>query len=141
LHVAAAARKGFTPAIRFNGTSDVLPLELVEIMGEFPMVQFYDYTKNAKSAYRWAKGEYPENYHLTYSASENTSTQQAVRMLTHGINVAVVFSELPERWFFAEVVDGDETDARFLDPKGVVVGLTVKGKVKDKTGFVQVVDK
>jgi hypothetical protein len=35
------------------------------------------------------------------------------------------------------VVDGDETDLRFLDPKGVIVGLKAKGKgKKDESGFV-----
>jgi len=34
-------------------------------------------------------------------------------------------------------VSGDETDLRFLDKKGVVVGLTEKGLAKkDETGFV-----
>ena len=36
-----------------------------------------------------------------------------------------------------EVVNGDETDLRFLDKKGVVVGLIEKGMAKkDETGFV-----
>ena len=35
------------------------------------------------------------------------------------------------------VIDGDKTDLRFLDPKGVVVGLYAKGPAKkDTSGFV-----
>jgi hypothetical protein len=44
---------------------------------------------------------------------------------------------LPETYFGKIVVNGDETDLRFLDPKGVIVGLKAKGKAKkDTTGFV-----
>jgi hypothetical protein len=36
------------------------------------------------------------------------------------------------------VINGDETDLRFLDAKGVIVGLRAKGKArKDTTGFVR----
>jgi hypothetical protein len=36
------------------------------------------------------------------------------------------------------VINGDESDLRFLDPVGVVVGLKAKGKAKrDTTGFVR----
>jgi len=36
------------------------------------------------------------------------------------------------------VFNGDESDLRFLDPKGVVVRLYAKGKAKkDETGFVK----
>jgi len=36
-----------------------------------------------------------------------------------------------------QVIDGDKDDLRFLDPKGVVVGLIAKGKAKrDTSGFV-----
>jgi hypothetical protein len=36
------------------------------------------------------------------------------------------------------VINGDESDLRFLDKQGVVVGLIEKGLAKkDETGFVQ----
>jgi hypothetical protein len=36
------------------------------------------------------------------------------------------------------VFNGDESDLRFLDPRGVVVGLYAKGKAKkDTSGFVK----
>jgi hypothetical protein len=60
-------------------------------------------------------------------------------VLEMGGNVAVVFrNQLPKTWKGFEVVNGDETDLRFLDKKGVVVGLIEKGFAKkDETGFVQ----
>jgi hypothetical protein len=38
-----------------------------------------------------------------------------------------------------QVVDGDDTDIRHIEPKRVVVALYAKGKAKnDQTGFVQI---
>ena len=62
--------------------------------------------------------------------------------LEHGISVAVVFglkkgTPLPTTWHGYPVVSGDETDLRFKDPRGVVIGLYAKGHAKqDQTGFV-----
>jgi hypothetical protein len=59
------------------------------------------------------------------------------------MNVAVVFGvpkskPLPVAYLNREVFNGDDSDLRFLDPKGVVVGLYAKGKAKkDTTGFVK----
>jgi hypothetical protein len=52
--------------------------------------------------------------------------------------VAVVFRRsLPESWHGTPVVNGDKNDLRFLDTRGVVVGLVDKGKArKDNSGFV-----
>lgn len=39
------------------------------------------------------------------------------------------------------VIDGDESDLRFLDPASVIVGLRAKGRArKDRSGFVRSVD-
>jgi hypothetical protein len=57
-------------------------------------------------------------------------------MLAGGMNVAVVFDTLPAKWAGVKVIDGTETDLRFLDEPGVVVGLVAKGKAKkDNSGF------
>ena len=41
----------------------------------------------------------------------------------------------PDRWV---VLEFDESDLRFLDPKGVIVGLYAKGRAKkDESGFVK----
>jgi hypothetical protein len=45
---------------------------------------------------------------------------------------------MPETYMGRPVFNGDESDLRFLDPKGVVVGLYAKGKAKkDTSGFVK----
>ena len=47
-------------------------------------------------------------------------------------------NQLPATWNGVEVIDGDESDLRFLDKQGVVVGLIEKGLAKkDSTGFVK----
>ena len=100
--------------------------------------QFYDYTKSFKRMQRFLNGELPSNYHLTFSCSESNE-KIAKLVLEMGGNVAVVFrNQLPETWNGVEVVNGDESDLRFLDKQGVVVGLIEKGLAKkDKTGFVK----
>jgi hypothetical protein len=83
-------------------------------------------------------GKLPSNYSLTFSRSETNETQ-CLEVLKRGGNVAVVFRSkvLPTHWNGFPVINGDENDLRFLDPKGVVVGLTAKGKAKsDTSGFV-----
>jgi hypothetical protein len=134
--VKKAARENMIPCVRVNGTSD-LPWLALEMARQFPDVQFYDYTKHPRS---WERTR--ENYHLTFSSSE-TNDGDAIAALVHGINVAVVFTTkkgqpLPATWMGADVIDGDTSDLRFLDAKGVVVGLRAKGRAKkDCTGFVR----
>lgn len=129
-----AKNKGMTPVIRLNGTSDIVWEKVTDIIQSFPDVQFYDYTKIAK---RFLLG-IPLNYHLTFSVSESNDTE-AQGVLLMGYSVAAVFrKELPADLWGYEVVNGDETDLRFLDKRGVVVGLKAKGKAKrDKSGFVR----
>jgi hypothetical protein len=123
-----AEREGLRPAVRFNGTSD-LPWVAMMMAKEFPCVMFYDYTKLPKS---WLRTRY--NYQLTFSYSgENLA--ECMEALAHGVNVSVVFDtrrgqELPESWMGYRVIDGDEHDVRFLDPRGVIVGLRAKGEAK-----------
>jgi hypothetical protein len=130
-----AKRENLTPCIRINGTSD-LPWLAMELSAMFPDVQWYDYTKLPKP---WQRIR--PNYHLTFSHSEN-NLQDCIDALSHGVNVAVVFGTkkgqpLPETWHGYTVISGDESDLRFLDPKGVVIGLYAKGPAKmDTTGFV-----
>ena len=123
------------PAVRLNGTND-LPWERMGIMEKFPEVQFYDYTAVPIRFDRtWKK---PDNYHLTFSLKEDND-YKAKLVLANGGNVAVVFKDkLPETYLGYRVINGDETDLRFKDPKNVVVGLTAKGKAKkDASGFVR----
>lgn len=131
-----AKREGFIPVVRLNGTSD-LPWEKIRIAGQsimswFPEVQFYDYTKTLQ---RVLENKLP-NYHLTLSASEINLEDQEVALASN-YNVAVVFHDLPVVHLDHTVISGDDSDLRFLDDIGVVIGLTPKGKArKDTSGFV-----
>lgn len=131
-----AKNKNMVPVVRLNGTSDLAWDRKTDILQAFPSVQFYDYTK-IPQRYLFP---IPANYSLTFSLSE-TNESDAVFVLSRGENVAVVFKGgLPETFLGFPVVDGDETDLRFLDKKGVVVGLKAKGQAKkDTTGFVKLV--
>ena len=149
-------RKGVKPAVRLNGTSDI-QWEVAHYASRgdkrgnvfelFPEIQFYDYTKIYKRVYR----ELPANYALVLSYSEaNPAYALAVTKAAKetGTNLAVVYHSKALRDHFVgklvqhghtcrDVIDGDATDLRFLDPKGVIVGLYAKGPAKqDKSGFV-----
>jgi len=151
--IKSAVKKEMTAVFRPNLTSD-LTWENIEdangqtLMQKFPDIQFYDYTKSFMRMAQFISKQkmnvptdgkdFPENYHLTFSASEHN--QKLVEMvLEMGGNVAIVFrGQLPKTWKGFEVINGDENDLRFLDKSGVVVGLIEKGLAKkDETGFVQ----
>lgn len=122
-------------AIRLNVLSD-LPWHNLVDMTQDPDIHYYDYTPNPSRMIQYLKGELPENYHLTFSRKENNQAHVEL-ILAMGGNVAVVFDKLPKTYLGKEVIDGDETDLRFLDKRGVVVGLKAKGKgKKDTSGFV-----
>jgi hypothetical protein len=131
---------GMRPAVRLNGTSDY-PFFKMPLMRKFRHLQFYNYTKVYSRMIDYCDGKLPENEHLTFSRSETNETQCA-DILARGGNVAVVFSTrkgwpLPAEYLGRPVIDGDTHDVRFLDPRGVVVGLRAKGKARaDKSGFV-----
>ena len=88
--------------------------------------------------------ELPPPHIFSRSETNEKLVQQA---MDRGQNVAVVFGGkpnvrpkdrvLPKTWRGRRVIDGDDSDLRFLDPKNIVVGLLAKGKGKrDTTGFV-----
>jgi hypothetical protein len=110
---------------RLNGTSDIrwekIKIGKKNIFEMFPDVQFYDYTKNPLRF----DGSMPKNYHLTFSRSEENHAK-ALELLSKGNNVAMVFDKLPTTYEGYKVIVGDETDLRFKDESGVIVGLTYK---------------
>ena len=140
------SKQGMTPVFRLNGTSD-LAWEKYEvrrdgtvypnIFAAFPEVQFYDYTKILGR-----KVAHIPNYHLTFSAADGNDAD-VLKAIASGMNVATVFGlkktePMPETYNGRTVFNGDESDLRFLDPKGVVVGLYAKGRAKkDTSGFVK----
>ena len=127
-----AAKKGLTPVFRLNGTSDISWEKYVvngqgdNIFQMFHMVQFYDYTKVLGR-----KVAHLSNYHLTFSKADGNDSDVAEALL-QGMSVVAVYDKIPEG-----VPSADETDLRFLDPKGIMLGLKAKGRAKkDYSGFV-----
>lgn len=150
----AAAKEDYQPTVRLNVTSDFRPQTFEGIINAFPGVMFYDYTKLPSNSIA-------PNHHLTYSSTgasqivngkvvvnkESNWDKMVDDRLTKGMNVAMAFTSrtampkfiLDERTGQRfQVWDGDNYDARFLDPKpgqpgnelnqGMIVGLTNKDK-------------
>ena len=145
----------YTPAIRLNVTSDFPPKMLKPFIEGFPSVRFYDYTKLA------TPGPIADNHHLTYSSDGvaqvvegktvgvGSNWDAMIKRLNNGFNVAMAFTSKRDMPDFVldektgnkfQVWNGDNYDARFLDPrpgqkgnlfnKGMIIGLTNK----DRTG-------
>lgn len=143
--ITRADAQGFMPVVRLDGTSDIKwenidftfdGIHYNNIFEMFPFTQFYDYTKipgrNVADIH---------NYDLTFSYSGTPAFQPYVqRAVDAGMRIAVVFrtrAAIPKTFLGMPCVDGDESDLRFLDPKGVVVALYAKGRARlDQSGFV-----
>lgn len=135
--VRRARREGLMPAVRLNGTSDLLWERMPVVVGTrklepLPLLleelQFYDYTKIPRR-------RVPPNYDLTFSLDE-INQDEAIEEIARGRRVAVVTTckslttDIP-------AVDGDRHDLRFLDPSPSLVLLRPKGAARDDTsGFV-----
>jgi len=134
----AQSRHGIV-ACRLNTFSDIRWEHVAPIMFEcLPCVTFYDYTKAPANL----RQNLPPNYHLTRSATERDQGPADVIARAAGGTVALVVDikrgrPLPATYNGRPVVDGDETDARWLDRPGSVVMLRAKGSMRgDSTGFV-----
>lgn len=135
-----SAKRDLIPVYRLNGTSDIqwenVPVYrggmfYPNVFDAFPDVTFYDYTKNPNRDVTAI-----DNYSLTFSRSESNQHLLGIA-LGNGMNVAVVFDRVPDSYARLPVIDGDETDLRHIDPRGVIVGLKAKGRAKkDTSGFV-----
>ena len=123
---AAALRMSFS--VRLNGTSDLSPELFVDpetglnLLQLFPNIQFYDYTKvpgRVKLLHKYS------NYDITFSF-DGYNWQQCENFLNAGGRVAVVFygDKLPDYYKGFPVIDGNNTDTRYNEPGGVIVGLT-----------------
>lgn len=130
-----AQRYRLKPALRINGTSDILWERVkadgcANIFDRFSDVQFYDYTKHKPGK----RANLPRNYHLTFSAQRHT-LQDARDALAAGWNVAAVVCE-PERAALLAldgVCNADEHDLRFMDGRGMIGLLTPKGSLRKAT--------
>jgi hypothetical protein len=142
--VRKAGKLGLIPAVRLNGTSDINWVayrgfvlragdKRPNVFEYFPNVQFYDYTKRPRMS---ATNKY-KNYHITFS--DSGENREFIDIQPEQINIAVVFSgkALPSTYNGKTVINGDESDLRFLDPEGVIVGLIAKGKArKQESSFI-----
>ena len=95
----------------------------------------------------------PANMRICWSRKETNTEDQVRTILGFGQNVAVVFhngsegetgycgrgaykQRLPESYLGFPVIDGDESDIRFLDPQGgYVVGLRLKSRTQAQRDF------
>lgn len=143
--IRAAVRSKGSINLRLNTTSDirwerVAPVAMAALAAGG--VNLYDYTA-WKPADRKASGIYS----LTYSAKEPAKTPDwyLSEILQNGGNVAMPFTTargkaLPVSWNGFRVIDGDVSDERRNDPRGVVVGLRAKGhewKRDNSAGFIR----
>lgn len=125
-------------ACRLNGTSD---LDWIKFIGDNPGVQFYDYTKSYHRMLDFLTDKLPENYHLTFSRTEE-NVAQCIGVLHRKGNIAVV--TMTGGWDgeslldgYGGTVNGDMHDLTFLHPPKSILVLKAKGKArKDTTGFV-----
>ncbi|AMO44053.1 hypothetical protein BJD46_gp85 [Mycobacterium phage Bactobuster] len=131
--------------LRLNTTSDIrwelIAPDMVSKLSQAGVLM-YDYTAWSPSD----RGE-SSDYSLTYSAKEpsHTSDEYLQGILANGGNVAMPFDTargkaLPETWQGFRVIDGDKSDERRNDPRGVVVGLRAKGhewKKDNSAGFIR----
>jgi len=139
---AKAQKDGFFFSVRLNGTSDI-DWQNVKINGQtifeiFPDILFYDYTKNANKFFNLAP-----NYHLTYSYTGRNWKLCEV-MLKKGHNVAMIFNVKHERYLPLsykgyKVINGDLTDYRIDDAKGIIIGLKWK-RIGDRKVEAQVLN-
>lgn len=120
-----AIARGHSFSVRLNCTSDINPVLFCvdgrNILELFPNIQFYDYTKvpsHIKVAEKYS------NYDLTLSYDGyNMEWIKA----NPSYRFAFVYNGvMPSEFEGRNVIDGDEYDMRYKDPKGCAVGLKVK---------------
>ena len=146
LAIKQSIKKDLIPVFRLNGTSDISwekykvirnGVVYRNIFDAFSQFQFYDYSKILGR-----KVALNDNYDLTFSAADGNDAD-VQKAILQGYNIATVFGvkktePLPKTYFSRTVINGDDSDLRFLDRRGVVVGLYAKGKAKkDTSGFVK----
>jgi hypothetical protein len=119
-------RQAFTVNSQLSERYGVKAGTYPSLIDAFPDTQFYDYTKHFKRMFRMR----PQNYHLTFSLTENNQ-HEARQVLAAGMNVAAVTATKTGTLFGYPILDGDENDLRFLDPPGKVIGLKPKGSLRN----------
>ena len=140
-----AKKHGKTLAMRLDGSTGLLAYWYkgykIQNKTEFKDVKFYEYTKSLKFAKQGI-----DNVDITYSHI-TSRLDDTLDALKNGVRVAVAFwgtkkvvAEI-DTWNGYTVIDGDEHDYRFLNPKGVITSLYRKGVTNsalDRTFFEEV---
>ena len=128
-----AARKGFKPAGRLNGTTDLdwtrITFEGRTIFEHFPGITWYDYTKVPTIAENYSRA----GVSITFSFYKKVPIDTLIGLLDRGVNIAIAYRDrLPIAQVLGgrmvDVINGDEHDLRFLDRRGVIVGLKYKNQ-------------
>ena len=120
-----AKRLNYDFSVRLNGTSDISPDAFkyngLSILDIFPEVMFYDYSKRPRAM---KENFAHDNYDVTFSF-DGYNFDRCEEYLKMGGNVAVVFfgDTLPKTFKGYKVIDGNVDDTRYMDEKGVIVGL------------------
>lgn len=140
--------------VRLNTFSDIRWDTILDL-SIYNNLRFYDYTKNMKLAKdSVVKNKGGGNYFVVYSYNEKSNWRECEELISMGGNIAVVFrdvkyvpskkiyGEFPKTWKNIPVIDGDISDIRYNDPRGVIVGLRLKGTIARKkaacdAGFAQ----
>ncbi len=149
-----AKKRDLTPCLRLNGTSDInfenIKHDGKSVFETFPDLICYDYTKIPRRMYKFLKGDkWPSNYSLTFSLNE-INAKASNKILRMGGNVSAVFKDkLPDTyrptWYSKgyTVINADDNDLRFLDPKNTIAGLIYKKPIanaklakNDNSGFI-----
>jgi hypothetical protein len=123
-----AKKMGRQLAVRLNSMSD-LPIhkffnEWMDKKGLDLEAKYYDYTKVIRYT------EINNSVHYTFSVAEDNRAD-VMQAMAMGLNVAVVVKDKSHDDSYGfNIVDGDITDARFLDPANSIVLLQGKGEAK-----------
>jgi len=125
-----AINKKGKSAVRLNVVSDVNWESKFNAYGksmaDFPNIIFYGYTKDPFQVYNVHLNN-TGNQHITFSYSGGNWNYCEKFLREKICNVAVVFKGTPPAEYKGfKVVDGDKSDERFEDEKGVIVGLKYK---------------
>jgi hypothetical protein len=134
---ARCERLGVVGVVRLNVFSD-LPWENWIDLSAFKNLRFYDYTKNLGRAFAALADLRYSNYRLCYSVNEDSDMDDVRTLLARGGTAAIVLNvryvnannkgPMPDTIDNIRVIDGDVSDDRGLDPRGVYVGLRLKGR-------------
>ena len=140
IHARYCQKNNLICAVRPNGTWDfiweLISWDFMCEMYNYYGVKWYDYTKIPNRIIPDTKV-----YDLTFSYSGVKLYQKFVDTAKAlGMRIAVVFrhvEDIPKQFMGMHVVGGDDGDARFMEPQGVICALYAKGKaVHDDSGFV-----